>query len=131
MCLAYQGGKYTPKNRTTLWGEQKYVTEDGLNAVKQHLSGDLADEFNDAMISRLENAYANNTSIDGADLDFYAHEIYESTLMKNGMNYNDAHEAAKAYYNATEFNLYHPEVVKANPKLFNNAWFEFWGIERN
>ncbi len=128
---AVKGGSYTLKNKTTLWGQQKYVTEDGLNTVKQHLSGDLADEFNDAMISRLESAYANNTPIEGADLDFYAHEIYESTLMKNGMSYEDAHEAAKAYYNATEFNLYHPEVIKANPKLFNNAWFEFWGIERD
>ncbi len=41
-----------------------------------------------------------------------------------------AHEAAKANYNAKEFNFYHPEVIKQNSKLFNNAWFEFWGIER-
>lgn len=39
--------------------------------------------------------------------------------------------AAKAYYNAKKFNFYHPEVIKQNSKLFNNAWFEFWGIERN
>lgn len=131
MCLAYQGGSYSPKNKTSLWGQEKYVTEKGLNTVKQHLSGDLADEFNDAMINRLETAYKNNTKISGADLDFYAHEIYESNMMKNGMSYDNAHEAAKAYYNATEFNFYHPEVIKQNPKLFNNLWFEFWGIERN
>ncbi len=47
------------------------------------------------------------------------------------MSYDNAHEAAKAYYNATEYNFYHSEVIKQNPKLFNNAWFEFWGIERN
>lgn len=107
------------------------MTEKGLNTVKQHLSGDLADEFNDAMIARLESAYKNNTKISGADLDFYAHEIYEANMMKNGMSYNDAHNAAKSYYNATEFNFYHPDVIKATPKLFNKAWFEFWGIERN
>ena len=52
-------------------------------------------------------------------------------MMKNGMGYEDAHEAAKSYYNAIEFNFYHPEVIKQNPKFFNNAWFIFWGIERN
>lgn len=83
------------------------------------------------MINRLETAYKNNTKISGADLDFYAHEIYESNMMKNGMSYDNAHEAAKVYYNATEFNFYHPEVIKQNPKLFNNAWFGFWGMERN
>ena len=130
-CTAGPGSSYSPKNKTSLWGQEKYVTEKGLNTVKQHLSGDFADEFNDAMISRLETAYKNNTKISGADLDFYAHEIYESNMMKNGMNYNNAHRAAKVHYNATEFNFYHPEVIKQNPKLFSNVWFEFWGIERN
>lgn len=126
-----ESGSNSPKNKTSLWGQEKYVTEKGLNTIKQHLSGDLADEFNDAMINRLETAFNNNTKISGADLDFYAHEIYEANLMKNGMSYDNAHEAAKVYYDATEFNFYHPEVIKQNPKLFNNAWFEFWGIERN
>ncbi len=126
-----KGGSGFPQNRTSLWGQEKYVTEKGLNTIKQHLSGSLADDFNDAMISRLENAYKSNTKIGGADLDFYAHEIYESTMMRGGMNYNNAHKAAKTHYNATEFNLYHPEIIKQNPKSFNNAWFEFWGIERN
>ncbi len=126
-----EDGSYSPKNKTSLWGQEKYVTEKGLNTVKNHLSDDLSAEFNDAMINRLETAYKNNTKISGADLDFYAHEIYESNMMKNGMGYEDAHEAAKSYYNAIEFNFYHPEVIKQNPKFFNNAWFIFWGIERN
>ena len=126
-----KGDSGFPQNRTSLWGQEKYITEKGLNTVKQHLSGSLADDFNDAMISRLENAYKSNTKISGADLDFYAHEIYESTMMRGGMNYNNAHKAAKIHYNATEFNFYHPEIIKQNPQSFNNAWFEFWGIERN
>lgn len=73
------------------------------------------------MINRLETAYKNNTKISGADLEFYAHEIYESNMMKNGMSYDNAHEAAKEYYNATEFNFYHPEVEKQNSKIFNKA----------
>lgn len=62
---------------------------------------------------------------------FYAHELYEFNKMKNGMDYDKAHGAAKVYYNATEFNFYHPEVIKQNQALFSNVWFEFWGIERD
>ena len=58
------------------------------------------------MINRLETAYKNNTKISGADLDFYALEIYESNMMKNGMSYDNAHEAAKAYYNLNSRNGY-------------------------
>ena len=32
-------------------------------------------------------------------------------MMKNGMSYEAAHEAAKAYYNAVKFNLYHADVI--------------------
>ncbi len=45
------------------------------------------------------------------------------------MGYQDAHVAAKAYYNAKEFNFYHPEVISKYHREFGSAWFEFWGIE--
>lgn len=129
--LSVKGGSYTPINKTKLWGQEKYVTEKGLNTVKQHLSGEMEADFNNAMIGRLENAYINNAKISGADLDFYSHEIYESMMMKNGMSYEAAHEAAKAYYNAVEFNLYHPDVIMQYKREFNPAWFRFWEIEEN
>ncbi len=122
---------YIPQNKTSLWGKEEYVSEADLSVIKHHLSGDMASEFNDAMIYRLEMALKDNKKINGADLDFYAHEIYESNMMRNGMNYKNAHEAAKVYYSATEFNLYHPEVIKQYPEFFNSSWFEFWGLERN
>ena len=122
---------YVPQNKTSLWGKEEYVSEADLSVIKHHLSGDMASEFNDAMIYRLEMALKDNKKINGADLDFYAHEIYESNMMRNGMNYKNAHEAAKVYYSATEFNLYHPEVIKQYPEFFNSSWFEFWGLERN
>ncbi len=122
---------YVPKNKTSLWGKEEYVSEADLSTIKHHLSGDMASEFNDAMIYRLEMALKDNKKINGADLDFYAHEMYESNMMRNGMNYKNAHEAAKVYYSATEFNLYHPEVIKQYPEFFNSSWFEFWGLERN
>lgn len=87
-------------------------------------------DYNNAMIARLENAYKNNTKISGADLDFYAHEIYETRLMNNGMSYEEAHEAAKAYYNAVEFNFYHPDVIKQYSREFSTPWFSFWGMEK-
>lgn len=124
-----EGGSYSPKNKTKLWGQEKYVTEKGLNTVKQHLSGEMEADYNNAMIERLENAYKNNQKISGADLDFYSHEIYESMMMKNGMSYEASHEAAKAFYNAEEFNFYHPDVIKQYNREFNPAWFRFWGIE--
>ena len=50
-------------------------------------------------------------------------------MMNNGMSYEEAHEAAKAYYNAKEFNFYHPEVIVRYKNQFNAAWLRFWGIE--
>lgn len=64
-------------------------------------------------------------------MEFYIHELYESNKTKNGMGYRKAHGAAKVYYNAVEFNFYHPEVIKQNSELFSKVWFEFWGIERD
>jgi hypothetical protein len=43
------------------------------------------------------------------------------------MSCDEAHEAPKLYYNATEYNLYHPEVIKRYHQLFNKSWFEFGG----
>lgn len=126
-----KGNGKVPANKTTLWGQEKTVTEKGLQNVKDHLSGDFSSEFNDAMINRLEDAYKSGNKIRGADLDFYAHELYESTLMKKGMDYNSAHDAAKSFYNAKEFNFYHPDVIKQFPTEFNSSWFDFWGLERN
>ena len=82
-------------------------------------------DYNNAMIERLENAYKNNKKISGADLDFYSHEIYESMMMKNGMSYEASYEVAKAYYNAEEFNFYHPDVIKQYNREFNQVWFGF------
>lgn len=52
---------------------------------------------------------------------FYAHELYEFNKMKNGMGNRKAQEAAKIYYNAVEFNFYHPEVIKQNLELFSRV----------
>lgn len=50
--------------------------------------------------------------------------------MQSGMGYEEAHQAALEYYNAKEFNLYSPDVIKSFPEYFNQMWHEFWGLER-
>lgn len=49
--------------------------------------------------------------------------------MKKRMSYEVAHEEAKAFYNAVEFNFYHTKVIKQFPKEISKAWFDFWGME--
>jgi RHS repeat-associated protein len=104
------------------------ITQKGLDLVRNHLSKfDMTPE-NQAMIERLENALKNGTKVAGADASFYMHEAAEYTLMSKGMSYEAAHAASIAKYQVSPFSLYAPEVVKNNPELFNDKWFEFWGI---
>ena len=35
---------YFPMHKTSLWGQEKYVTEKGLNIVKEHLADEFADD---------------------------------------------------------------------------------------
>lgn len=84
------------------------------------------------MIVRLQDAFDNDKKISGADLDFYAHELFEMIKMKKyKMSYEQAHNSAKQYYNAKEFNLYHPDVIVEMPEQFNGAWYDFWGLDKN
>jgi len=43
--------------------------------------------------------------------------------------YEAAHGAALGKYGASPFSIYHPEVIKAFPTEFNNAWRAFWGLQ--
>ena len=104
-------------------------SQKGIDIVKQHLSGDFSDPANDAMIARLENALASGQKLTGADAVFYLHEIYESTLMKGGMDYDSAHAATLLKYGNSPFAVYHPEVISAYPDRFNFNFARFWGIE--
>lgn len=82
------------------------------------------------MINRLQDALANGRLISGADASFYMHELYEATLMSRGVSYDIAHDAAIARYDVSPFSTYHPDVIRAFPDLFNDNWFNFWGITR-
>jgi len=111
-------------------GKTYQVTQSNINAITQHLSGDLYAEENVAMINRLQNALNSGQSITGADASFYLHELKEIELMQGGMVQTAAHQAALDFYQVSKFSTYHPDVIKAYSGWFNDAWFDFWGITR-
>ncbi|WP_082435806.1 RHS repeat-associated core domain-containing protein [Desnuesiella massiliensis] len=112
-----------------LAGKAINVSEKGLNIVKNHISrfGNVPE--NNSMINRLETAMAKGNKITGADASFYMHELAESTLMKNGMQYDVAHAASLQKYGVSPFSVYHPDVIRLMPEVFNSAWRNFWGIK--
>lgn len=101
------------------------VTSKGVNIVRNHVA---QFEFapNDAMVSRLENAIGRRVT--GADAHYYLHELSEATMMGRGLSYEAAHAGALQKYAASPFSLYHPDVIRQFPQLFNSNWRAFWGI---
>lgn len=65
-----------------------------------------------------------------SDAEFYRHELEEASLMSKGLDYDTAHSAALDKYGVTEFDLYHPDVIKCMPEYFSPAWFEYGGISQ-
>ncbi|SDX43330.1 WXG100 family type VII secretion target [Paenibacillus sp. PDC88] len=113
-----------------LEGKELNVTQKGLNIVKEHLSQNFGDyPENSAMIERLEDALVNKKKISGADASFYMHEVSESTIMKKGIDYDTAHEMALEKYEVSRFSVYHPDVIKSMPDIFNKNWRKFWGLD--
>ncbi len=116
-----------------LQGSDIRVSERGINIIENHLSrpvfqepdGAMAPE-NEAMLQRLRAALEEGSTISGADASFYMHEIYESTLMDQGMLPEEAHPASFARYDVSPFSIYHPDVIQTFPERFNYNWFEFW-----
>ncbi len=73
------------------------------------------------MIARLQ---AGETTIQ--DLNFYAHELNESTLMQQGIEARAAHLQTLEwqgipYEPGYESQLYHPDVISQFPEQFNPA----------
>lgn len=104
------------------------VSEKGLGIVESHLGQFGPVPENTAMIARLRGALESGTRISGADASFYLHELNEATLMGRGLTYEAAHAAALGRYGVSPFSVYHPDVILANPGVFNSNWFNFWGI---
>ena len=104
---------------------------DGLNEVINHLTKDVDGlEFdpNKEMINKLKEMLLNNQELTGAYKDFYEHELTESILMKQGYNYNDAHNMALEIHKVKPQALYSSEIVQKFYKWFNKGDYEYWGI---
>lgn len=103
------------------------ITKDGINKVKQHLSRPSLDydKANDVMIQRLESILDGKTSATKTDLRFYTHEIREMYLMKNGMEYNAAHQKSLFdygidYKKGFQNLLYTSEALRIGDEYFLN-----------
>lgn len=101
------------------------VSQRGIDIVEKHLSGEYSDLTNDAMIARLKTALSNGDKITGADASFYMHEIAETTMMKKGMSYKEAHNLALQKYDVSPFSVYSPEVIKQYPGSFSRGFKNF------
>lgn len=133
--VASSTGAFNPASRVTgeglgnLAGREVRLSQRGVDLVENHLSQFGRHEQNVQMVARLRGALQNGQRVSGADASFYLHEAAEATMMRRGVLYDAAHDAALRKYDVSPFSVYHPEVIQSNPGLFNPNWRAFWGIE--
>jgi hypothetical protein len=105
------------------------VTAAGIARIEAHLGrlGTVGDPANAAMIARLK---AGETA--AQDINFYLHEMREAEIMgeRGGYGVYELERAAHletlewqgiSYEAGYEAQLYHPEVIRQFPELFNPA----------
>jgi hypothetical protein len=114
----------TPTPNTHVVGA--VVTEEGLATVTSHLAQFEEYAPNEAMLGRLAGQVGSR--VQGADANFYTHELLEAEYMVSGMSYDAAHAAALQQAGVSPFSLYHPEVIQQFSPYFNDDWRAFWGI---
>jgi hypothetical protein len=129
--LANEVGKGLGK----LKGVKITPTQAEIDLIEQHLSKFPKDAPNAAMLARIKTALQEGRALVGADAHFYAHELLEQKVMKELMQgghytfkeaYDVAHRYALDFYRASNYSVYHPDVIKANPAEFNPNWLKFW-----
>ncbi len=98
------------------------LSQKGLDLVESHLGTFPPQPYNAGMMQNLQDAFAAGQKVTGANANFYLHEASEATFMQNGLSYDAAHAAALQKYGVSPYSLYAPNVIQANPTLFNNAW---------
>jgi hypothetical protein len=102
------------------------VTEEGLRTIEDYLATLDPSDANEMMINRLRESMG--TTVQGADKNFYEHELAESGLVENGSR---TRRRTTRLCNRMEFQalaLYHPDVISAVPYEFNLGWRAFWGL---
>jgi hypothetical protein len=125
---AFRAGAEGGEGLGSLAGKSINVSEKGLAQVQEHLAQFGPYAPNEEMVARLGSALSAGEPVTGADASFYMHELTESTLMRQGVGYEEAHAAALAKYGVSPYSVYAPDVVSKFPELFNSNWTEFWGM---
>lgn len=107
------------------------VTEQGLARVESHLDDVLRNQFPEfsradqlsfqagerGMLDRLRSGATSSQ-----DIEFYMHELKESARFRATGNLPDSHNAALQWRGVTSQDLFHPEVIRANPSVFSPSW---------
>jgi hypothetical protein len=107
------------------------VTGSGLARVEAHLDDVLANQFSEfsradqltfqagerGMLDRLRSGATSSQ-----DIEFYMHELKESARFRATGNLMDSHNAALQWRGVTSQELFHPEVIRANPSVFPPSW---------
>jgi len=115
----YTANKPTPTPRVGPTPQKPSDKE--IQEVEDHLAQFGYDDLNDAMIKRLKAGHWTPW-----EQRFVEHELLESKLMKEGMDYDTAHKLALSLQGITyepgyEAYIYHPDVVDAFPDQFSSA----------
>lgn len=84
------------------------IASEGIQNIERHLATMDFDQANQVMIKRLKDIASGTLKPTNVDLNFYAHELREMELMKQGMGYTEAH--AKAL---KEYGIAHKKGYKA------------------
>ncbi len=94
------------------------INSKGIENIRKHLSRMDADVANEMMVTRLEKIANGELAATTTDLNFYAHELREMSLMDKGLKYQEAHAQALKEYGVTSADLYTSEAVKAGDAAF-------------
>lgn len=82
------------------------------------------DQANQVMIKRLKDINSGTLKPTHVDLNFYAHELREMELMKQGMKYPEAHAKALQEYGIAHKKGYESRLYTQEAIDKGKAWFE-------
>ena len=94
------------------------ISSGGIQNIERHLATMDVDRANQVVIKRLKDIASGTLKPTNVDLNFYAHELREMELMKQGLKYPEAHKRALseygiAYKKGYEVQLYTQEAIEA------------------
>lgn len=82
------------------------------------------DQANQVMIRRLRDITSGTIKPSNVDLNFYAHELREMELMKQGMKYPEAHVKALKEYGIEYKKGYEAQLYAQEAMKEGDAWYK-------